>query len=510
MAYNVVQKIGERYYLYEAEGRWDPVKKNTVQTRKYIGKCDADGNLVGSKRTVVRSCTFGSYYMMLEAAGSSGLYDSLVTAYGEDDACVILAVAILRLIRPGSLNVMGDRLEESFLPELLGTEGFTPSFLTRFLQRIGRDADSRRRLFASLASKGGAVVFDTTSLPTSSEELEFSEKGRSYRRTRLGQENMGVAFSSERGIPFMYKLYPGSVSDVTMISNMVSDVKDLGADGVEYVLDRGFFSEFNIGFMTEEAVGFTIPVPAGNNLSKGCVAEAAGGLDDPLSAGMLEGSVVRCRELRREFAGAERRMLVFQDDDRRNAEVNGLFSRLGALEKKLGGMPYEKAKGKSLTKAEREVSALLDISEKEGRTVTTRRRNAISARENRCGRFVIMTTSDLPWTDILIRYRDRNAIEDQFSQFKSDIKGGVTGLSDQDSAEGSILTEFVALIVRTELRNRMKEAGLLEKIQVPKALAVMDKLKITRMGEKWRLNEITKEMRELLVALNIPLPQDSY
>ncbi|MDR0309578.1 MAG: transposase [Candidatus Methanoplasma sp.] len=510
MAYNVVQKKGDCYYLYEAEGVWDPVKKNSVQKRRYLGKCDKDGNLLVSGRSLIRSCTFGSYYMMLEAAGSSGIYDSLVSSYGEKDADTILAVAILRIVCPGSLNVMNDKLEESFLPEMLDVESLTPSFLTRFLQRIGRDAGSRTKLFSSLAVKGGAVVFDTTALPTSSEELELAEIGRSYRRTSVRQENMGIVFSSEKGLPFMYKLYPGSVSDITMIRNLVQDVKDLGADTVEFVLDRGFFSEHNVMCMAQAEMGFTIPVPAGNRLSKECISSSVPHMDDPSTAAMLSGSVVRCCEMTVEYAGAPRRMLVFQDDDRRNIETRALYARLAAVEERLSGTEYRRFSVRTLTRSEKEICAMLEITEENGSIVTRRKRNAVTARANRCGRFVVMTSSDIPWMDIRIRYRDRNEIEGQFSQFKSDIGGGLTNLSDQDSAEGAVLTEFVSLMIRTELRNRMRKAGLLEKMQVPKAIAVMNKLKITRMGEKWRLNEITKEMRDLLSALGIPLPQDNY
>ena len=50
MTYNVVQRIGNNYYLYSVEGKWDPEKKNSKQKRRYIGPCDKDGNPIPSKR----------------------------------------------------------------------------------------------------------------------------------------------------------------------------------------------------------------------------------------------------------------------------------------------------------------------------------------------------------------------------------------------------------------------------------------------------------------------------
>ena len=38
----------------------------------------------------------------------------------------------------------------------------------------------------------------------------------------------------------------------------------------------------------------------------------------------------------------------------------------------------------------------------------------------------------------------------------------------------------------------------------------MTKLKITRIGQTWRLNEVTKKQRELLKALHVDHPVDAY
>ena len=49
LTYNVVQpqktKNGMRYYFYEVTAEWDLEKKRSRQKRRYLGPCDADGNL---------------------------------------------------------------------------------------------------------------------------------------------------------------------------------------------------------------------------------------------------------------------------------------------------------------------------------------------------------------------------------------------------------------------------------------------------------------------------------
>jgi len=511
MTYRIVQKSGDRFYLCEITGTWDPVKKNSKHTRKYLGRCDEDGNLISkSKNIIARSCTFGPYYLFLRVAEQIGLLNSLKNSFGDDRGTVIAALAILRIVSPGSFKGVADKMDESYLPELLGVrKNMDPSFITRFLQDIGDDIDSRMYLFMALASGNGAVIFDTTPLPTSSEELEFAEYGRSYRRTHVKQTNLGIAFSSEKGLPFMYKLYPGSLSDVSLVKNMAADVRDMGAENVEYVLDRGFFSESNLKELLDSGDGFTIPMPATLDLFKEYLSEAVKHIENPEMSTRLEGSVVRCRETYRNFAGHTVRTLVFQDDRRRSAEIDSLYSALEKLEMKMSGRSWDKRMD-GLSNSEINDMSMLELIEENGKVTVKRKRNSVSARENRCGRFVVLTTSDDPWKDVLIRYRKRNEIEYQFSQMKSDLNGGVTNLSDMSSAQGAVLTEFVSLILRSEVINRLRRKELIGSVHVPKVIGVMNKLKISYMGSEWRLNEITKEMREMFESLDIPLPPNRY
>jgi len=135
-----------------------------------------------------------------------------------------------------------------------------------------------------------------------------------------------------------------------------------------------------------------------------------------------------------------------------------------------------------------------------------RKRNAISAKENACGRFAILTTSKLKWKDLLIEYRKRNDVEYVFSQMQSDLFDSVTGKSGQDSAEGGLLVNFISLRLRSMLIDRMKEAKLTDTMWAPDVISTLKKLKISRIGGKWRLNEVTKAQRMMFEKLKVRMP----
>lgn len=59
-----------------------------------------------------------------------------------------------------------------------------------------------------------------------------------------------------------------------------------------------------------------------------------------------------------------------------------------------------------LTHREQQTADLLEFAaDCDGKTEVTRKRNAIYAKENVCGRFAVITTSDKHWLDLLVQYR---------------------------------------------------------------------------------------------------------
>ena len=142
MSYKVVQKQSNgRYYLYEVTGVWDPVKKNSKQIRTYLGVCDAEGNLLKEatrNRTVSCSPVYGPYQLFVQLAERSGLTSALDDVYGMRDGRRLLAMAILGIVDPVTVNQMENTIDDTYLRELLGVDwDFEQSSVCRFLQAMG-------------------------------------------------------------------------------------------------------------------------------------------------------------------------------------------------------------------------------------------------------------------------------------------------------------------------------------------------------------------------------------
>lgn len=173
------------------------------------------------------------------------------------------------------------------------------------------------------------------------------------------------------------------------------------------------------------------------------------------------------------------RAAVFQDDMRRQIETSTLYSKLAEFEKMLVESDYDQYLAAKLPPNQLQYYDLLGVSECGGRYRFERKRNAITAKENSCGRFAILTTSDRDWKELLIQYRQRNDVEYDFSRLQSDLFVEIKGRSTQMSAEGGLLINFLSLRLRLTLLKNMKQSKVTDVMWIPKVLKLMRKLRIS-------------------------------
>jgi len=481
MTFTTVQKIKGKYYLYESTGTWDSEKKQCRQKRTYLGPCDEHGNLLPErKRNVIKeSRTIGQYHLLKELAKQTNMYDSLEKAFGIFDAERILALAMLRISCPKTLRNIKNQIEETFIKELTGVDDdLTSQYLSSFLSRIGKNENAITVYSKNMMDKDNTVILDLTSFASSSKLFDMLEYGDDYKKTKLPQVSFGLAHSTDRNIPIYYKLYPGSIADKATLKGMILDLKDIGASSSHAILDRGFYSAENLRFMISENIGFTIPLPFGINAAKEHISESNRHLDDPRCLRMINDSVIRVWEVPRE-ENENIRTIVFLDEDSLREQRNSLISRAEDFEKRTAKKEWHPNIIKELAKNrnDRRILKMFEFSKGEdGSVVTERKRNSMSFELNKCGKIIILTTSNDEAIDILVRYRLRNEIEKLFETFKNNLNGGVNYLSSENSAKGMIFTEFVAVTLRYVLAARIRDANLGSKTWVPDVISLLNKL----------------------------------
>ena len=104
-------------------------------------------------------------------------------------------------------------------------------------------------------------------------------------------------------------------------------------------------------------------------------------------------------------------------------------------------------------------------------------------------------------------YRQRNDVEGDFRTLKSNLDGGVRYLQTDGAADGLVFVQFVSLMLRCELMNRIKSGKDTKgKLWYPDVMNELSKLKASKMGDKWILNEVSRKQRTLLENLGVDVP----
>ena len=138
-----------------------------------------------------------------------------------------------------------------------------------------------------------------------------------------------------------------------------------------------------------------------------------------------------------------------------------------------------------------------------GRITTRARNNAISAAENRMGKFLLVYSGDYSPLECLSIYRDRDSIEKAFRTLKTDLDIFPTRKMKESIILGTVFVFFLSLIIRNALMRRMIASGLIKRYSLEMMLLELEKLHAIE-DQNGNLAELerTRKQKENLEALD--------
>ena len=138
---------------------------------------------------------------------------------------------------------------------------------------------------------------------------------------------------------------------------------------------------------------------------------------------------------------------------------------------------------------------------RDGRYHTQARNNAISQRENRIGRFMLVYRREYNPTECLDLYRDKDRVEKAFEILKTDLDIFPLRERKPSTVRGLVFILFISLIVRLAMRRMMSESGLNRKYSMDKVFLELEKLQMMDIDGKMIEREMTKKQKDILEAL---------
>ena len=265
-------------YAYQSVSHWDKEKKQSRARRTLIGRVDNEtGEIVptdgrnrktqdgtapvkrGSKKAdMIHRSFYGATYLLDAIGEKLGITHDLKQCF-PDTYRQILSIAyyliledstpLYRFEKWGVLHKhpYGNTITSQRSSELFAS--ITDESKQRFFILQGK-----RRLETEF------WAYDTTTLSSYSETLKQVQYGHNKEHDLLPQLNLALVFGQESNLPFYYRKLAGNIPDTKTVRHLLEELDNLGYSKVKLVMDRGFYSEYNINCMFQNYVKFLVSV----------------------------------------------------------------------------------------------------------------------------------------------------------------------------------------------------------------------------------------------------------
>ena len=541
-----IVRRGDKYYAYEVTSVMENGKKKTVST--YLGRVDpVTGDLLPkipeksaeNRRKIakekeiailkgVSSKEYGATYLLHEVQQRMSLGEDLMRSFGNSGK-IVMAAAMAYLMEPGAFRIIDSTLERTYIRELYDLRSSLDSgTLSDFTRNLGEKAMNIDRFFElRVRGSGGLVAWDTTTNGTYSELDQMAEyvannkDGEGIKQTKTG-------FATDmRGIPLMFRHYPGTISDIATVDRMVSDIRRYGKEDALFVFDRGFVSGANVKHLLDNGIRFTAPANTSSKAIRTLMSrfvktnESQDMIHDGhaykvwmtrigiAEAGRLaaDGSQAYSFTVSGDAGHGKSGMLnayVCFDSKKFSDEVQSHKMMLDDLKRKAAEIECKDPVARFKKMAGRAIRHF-DVQADGKKAIVREKQNSISFAENRAGVFVMLSSSDLDWPTVMTAYDARRLTEQAFDFSKSEDRRHRT--PDKHTMIGRSLIRFVALILKCELCAEIRESGRRE-ISVGQAIGYLNTINCLSYGSSSALSEISKNCRSLFGLFGVDVPKE--
>ena len=356
-------------------------------------------------------------------------------------------------------------------------------------------------------------AYDTTSISSFSEHLRQVQYGNNKETDRLPQFNLAMVFGESSNLPFYYRKLAGNIPDSKTIRNLLADLDVLGFSKVKLVMDRGFYSEANVNSLYKDHLKFLIAVKTSltfvrNELDK--IYDGFRSFDCYSEKYELYAKTVTTEwnyQLERPYKGDtikdKRRLYIhyYYNIDKAADDEKSFDRNLIELRRELEtGKPvaeHEKAYKKYFTIKTTPVRG----------TKATINEQAVAKAKRYFGFFSLISNETMDAITALDIYRNKDVVEKAFGNLKERLNMRRTLVSSEQSLDGKLFVEFIALIYLSYIKKKMQDAGLFGKCTMQGLLDKLDVIEcFEEPGHAVRVGEILEKQKELYAAMDIRPP----
>jgi transposase len=518
-------------YVYESISYWDKTKQQSRAKRVCIGKVDPEtGNVVPTRKTKSRSVLpepstkpgpvpttqtarffGGATYLFDEIGRNLGITSDLKHCFPEFYR-LILSVAYYLILED---NNPLSRF---------------PKWATLHKHPFGRDISSQRssELFAAITEEARTRFFerqgkrrvekeywayDITSISSYSNTLAQVKYGLNKDHDPLAQINLALLYGQESGLPFYYRKLAGNIPDVKTVRNLLADLDYLGCQKIKLVMDRGFYSEENVNALFRDHLKFIMATK--------------------LNLTYVKQELNKVRTTIRNWENYDQRYELYaqtatiiwkykqerpnkgdQIKQERRMYLHLFFNSEKAVEDEkkhnllLIRLQQELESGKPKPEYDEDYKKYFEVTKTPVRgTKITPKQEAIDEAKKNYGYFALISNDIKDPIRALEIYRNKDLVEKAFGNLKERLNLRRTLVSSEQSLDGKLFVEFIALIYLSYIKKKMQDADLFKKYTLQGLMDEFDVIEcFEQKGKDNRWGEMTKKQIELFTLMGVDPP----
>jgi transposase len=518
-------------YAYESVSYWDKEKQQSRATRKCIGKVDpVTGKIVPTRKQKAKTSEtkaklkpgptatvesaryfYGATYLLDQIGAELGLNTDLKKCF-PDRHLQILSIAYFLVLEDNNPLMR------------------FPKWAALHKHPFGEDIPSQRssELFASIREEEREQFFclqgkrrledeywayDITTISSYSKCLKQVKHGYNKEHDLMPQINLALVFGEKSNLPFYYRKLAGNIPDVKTVKNLLADMDFLSLNKVKLLMDRGFYSEENINRLFQYHYKFLMATKVSLNYVKAHIDSLRAEMqtwsnysqhyDLYASSSTISWQYSQQRPYKQDEIKGRRRLYLHlyynsekatEDERRQNILLANLQQELIA--------------GNRIADHEHLYSRYFETTSTPVRGVKVKaKQDVINEAKKNYGYFALISNDIKDPIKALEIYRNKDLAEKAFGNLKERLNFRRALVSSDQSLDGKLFVEFIALIYLSYVKKKMQEKELFKKYTMQGLLDQFDVIEcFEQPGRRPRIGEMTKKQLELYEALGVTPP----
>lgn len=528
IVYQTNKKTGVTY-AYESISYWDKDKRQSRAKRKCIGRLDPQTKKVIPTRkkaapivtgkakrgpapiTRTARSFYGATYLFDRIGQDTGVTEDLKRCFPESYR-QILSIAYYMILE--------DKNPLSRFPRWAAIhrhpygEGISSQWSSELFASITEEARQRFfRLQGKRRAEREYLAYDSTSVSSYSKRLRQVRYGKNKDHEPLEQINLALLFGQGSRLPFYYRKLSGNIPDVKTLRKLLADMNALGYEKIKVALDRGFFSATNINDMYRNHMKFLIAA----KLSLKLVQTHLDTVRDKMRIWThynqgyqfytyslpITWDYVQDRPYRGDTIKADRRMYLhlYYSPDRALEDEKAFNSRLVNLQAELES-------GQRHPDHEKQYAQFFEVKSTPVRgTKVIAKEEALAQAKHNYGYFSLLSNEIKDPVEALSIYRNKDLVEKAFENLKERLNLRRLAVSSEQSLDGKLFVQFIALIFLSYITKNMQENKLFKDYTMHEVLDELDMIECFEVpGQTLQIGEITKRQMNLYDKLGVKPP----